>query len=139
MVGHDFEGGHNGNDLMSYCTSRVAADRNVPLFVFPAYHGWPEERLYNQFVPGQTETYIYPLDEEGTALKQQIIHTHASQERFFTEILESSSAQLMLSREILREVSEPIDYTKPPTDPVGYEYPGSSLTFASFVEVINRI
>ena len=37
-----------------------------------------------------------------------------------------------MSREVLREVKELIDYTQPPTTPLGYEYPGSSIKFETF-------
>jgi len=42
IIGHDFEGGHNGHDAVSFCASRVADELHVPLYVFPAYHAWPE-------------------------------------------------------------------------------------------------
>lgn len=136
ILSHDFEGGHNGHDAVSFCASDVAEKVGAAFFVFPAYHGWPEGRLYNQFVPPREATETLTLNPEQKALKEQVIASHATQEKFFNLIKESSSADLFFTREILRYVSSPMDYREPPSTPIGYEYPGSRITFADFKKAI---
>lgn len=137
IVGHDFEGGHNGHDAVSFCTSRVAEALHIPLYAFPAYHGWPENRLWNQFASHEaTDTLI--LTPEMKALQDQVITTHESQAGFFNTIRQSNSNGLLSTREVLRFIAQPIDYMVPPTEPVGYEYPGSKLRFDDFKTAITR-
>ncbi len=42
IVTHDFEGGHNGHDAVSFAVAKTAARQNSALYVFPAYHDWPD-------------------------------------------------------------------------------------------------
>lgn len=135
IVGHDFEGGHNGHDAVSFCASRVAGELHIPLYVFPAYHGWPEKRLWNQFASHEA-TDILTLTPEMKVLQDRVIVIHASQAGFFNTIRQSSSNELLSTREVLREVTQPINYMEPPTVSVGYEYPGSKLRFEDFKTAI---
>lgn len=137
IVGHDFEGGHNGHDAVGFCTSRVAEELHVPLYVFPAYHAWPEKRIWNQFA-SHGATDILTLTPNMQKLQNQVIAIHASQAGFFNTIKQSSSFSLLSTREVLREVTQPINYVEPPTVPVGYEYPGSKLRFDDFKTAITR-
>ena len=137
IVTHDFEGGHNGHDAVSFVASQTAAQYSTALYVFPAYHDWPEKRLYNQFVAPRQATDILVLTDKTKLLKNQIIDIHKSQARFFQIIKDSSSSEALMSREVLREVKESIDYTQPPTTPLGYEYPGSSIKFEDFIAAID--
>lgn len=132
IVTHDFEGGHNGHDAVSFAASQTAVKYRSALYVFPAYHDWPENRFYNQFISSVQPTDTIALTDKTKSLKNKIIDSHASQAGFFQTIRESSSYEALMSREVLREVIEPIDYTKPPTTPLGYEYPGSSIKFEDF-------
>ena len=136
IIGHDFEGGHNGHDALSFCSSRVAEELQIPLYVFPAYHGWPEERLWNQLVPCREATDTLTLSLEMKMLQSRVMAAHASQVGFFDIVRRSSSYEVFSLREILRFVSEPINYSEPPTFPVGYEYPGSPLRFEDFKTAI---
>ena len=136
IVGHDFEGGHNGHDAVSLCASLAAMASAIPLYVFPAYHGWPERRIWNQFIPGREITETLTLTPDQHELQDKVIAVHSTQTDFFNAIKSSSSYNLLSKREILRFVSEPIDYTQPPENPLGYEYPGSKLTFTSFISAI---
>ncbi len=137
IIGHDFEGGHNGHDAVSFCASRVAEELHIPLYAFPAYHGWPEKRLWNQFASHKA-TDILTLTQDMQVLQDQVIATHTSQAGFFNTIRQSSSNELLSTREILRRVSEPINYMEPPTVPVGYEYPGSKIRFEDFKTAVIR-
>ena len=136
IVGHDFEGGHNGHDALSFCTSRVAEELHIPLYVFPAYHGLPEERLWNQLVPHTEVTDTLRLSPAMQILQGRVMVAHASQSGFFDIVRRSSSYVAFTTREILRFVSEPINYGEPPTTPIGYEYPGSTLRFKDFKSAI---
>ena len=136
IVGHDFEGGHNGHDALSFCSSRVAEELHIPLYVFPAYHGRPEERLWNQFVPHTQATDTLRLSPEMQILQGRVMATHASQSGFFDIVRRSSSYEIFAAREILRFVSESINYATAPTTPVGYEYPGSAFRFEDFKSAI---
>lgn len=132
VVTHDFEGGHNGHDAVSFAASKTAAQHDSDLYVFPAYHDWPEKRLYNQFVSPRQATDTLLLTGKTKSLKSQIVDIHKSQTKFFQIIKDSSSSEAFMSREVLREVKEPIDYTQPPTTPLGYEYPESNIKFEAF-------
>ena len=132
IVGHDFEGGHNGHDALSFCGSRVAEERHIPLYVFPAYHGRPEERLWNQLVSPRVATDTLTLSPAMQILQGRVMAAHASQTSFFDMVRRSTSYELFSTREIVRFVSEPINYSAPPTSPMGYEYAGSALRFEDF-------
>lgn len=135
IIGHDFEGGHNGHDAVSFCTSRVAEEVHIPLYVFPAYYGWPEKRIWNQFASHEA-TDTLTLTPDMKALQDRVIAIHASQAGFFNTIRQSSSNDLLSAREVLRLVTQPINYMEPPTVPVGYEYSGSKLRFDDFKTAI---
>ncbi len=136
IVTHDFEGGHNGHDGVSFCASRAADELHIPLYVFPAYHAWPEKRIWNQFVSPWEATNILTLSPEMKILQNRVIAAHATQAVFFDTIKQSSSHNLFSTREVLRLVSQPINYAEPPTTPVGYEYPGSKIRFEDFKTAI---
>lgn len=132
IVSHDFEGGHNGHDAVSFCTSQAAILASLPLYVFPAYRGWPEKRVWNQFLPGVKATETLDLTTEQQKLQDEIIAIHSSQADFFNTIRRSSSNDLLSMREVVRYVGQPIDYSVPPESQLGYEYPGSKLRFDDF-------
>lgn len=136
IVGHDFEGGHNGHDAVSFCTSCIAEELNTPLYVFPAYHGWPKKRIWNQYASHKA-TVVLTLSPEMKTLQDQIIAVHESQFGFFNTIKQSDSYGPLSTREVLRFVSRPINYMEPPTTPVGYEYPGSRIRFEDFKVAIS--
>jgi LmbE family N-acetylglucosaminyl deacetylase len=138
VIGHDYEGGHTAHDLASFCAYLGARSLGVPFWVFPAYHGLPgEERMWNRFVPGRTEDFIHVITRPERAFKQSIIDTHASQKKFFDTMLESSSAPQVLGREVLRYAAD-IDYRSKPTDPLGYELPGSTGRFEALQAIFDR-
>lgn len=136
IVGHDFEGGHNGHDAVSFCSSQTANSSSVPFYVFPAYHGWPENRIWNQFIASREPTDILTLTALQQNLQNRVIAVHSTQQGFFNVIRVSSSNDLFSKREVLRLVSVPMDYTQPPENPVGYEYLGNKLKFVDFKKVV---
>jgi len=139
IIGHDFEGGHNGHDLISFTASYAAQKLNTALFVFPAYHGWPENRKWNNFVSGKSADYEMGLTDEQKQLQNTIVQTHKTQENFMNLLINNADYALFSSREVLRYVSNPIDYTTPPESPLGYEYPGSKIKFEDFKNIIEAI
>ncbi|OGZ04444.1 MAG: hypothetical protein A2648_01740 [Candidatus Lloydbacteria bacterium RIFCSPHIGHO2_01_FULL_41_20] len=136
IIGHDYEGGHNGHDAVSFCAYRATQKLNIPLYVFPAYHNWPEKRLWNQFIDGREPTYTLELTDKQKGLQNQVISSHKTQETFFNTIKQSDSYKFFSTREILRLALKPIDYIKPPTTPVGYEYPGGKIRFEDFKKAV---
>lgn len=139
IIGHDFEGGHNGHDLISFIASYAAQKLNTTLFVFPAYHGWPENRKWNKFVSGRNADYEIKLTDEQKQLQNTIVQTHKTQENFMSLLINNADYALFSSREVLRYVSNPIDYITPPESPLGYEYPGSKIKFEDFKNIIEAI
>jgi len=136
IIGHDFEGGHNGHDAISFVASRTAEKLNVALYVFPAYNGWPQERQWNQFASTRTATDTLLLTPVLKDIQDKVISAHSSQQTFFDSIMQSNSYSWFSSREVLSLVSQQINYLEPPTTPVGYEYPNSRLHFNDFREVV---
>lgn len=139
IISHDFEGGHNHHDAVSFCASKVSTKLKIPLYVFPAYYGWPEQRLFNQFIPPRKATYTFKLTFEQKSFKTKIMFAHKSQWGGFMEAVERSDDQLFFEREVLRYVDSPIDYTQKPTDPIGYEFLNSKAKFDDFQRVISSI
>lgn len=139
VVSHDFEGGHNMHDAVSFAVSHVTQKINLPLFVFPAYHGWPEKRLWNEFVAGRKEDYALAFTNKQKQMQKNVILAHQTQQTFFGGIKKSSSKNIFSEREILRYISDRIDYTLPPDNPVGYEYPGSKIKFEDFKNIVSLI
>jgi len=139
IIGHDFEGGHNGHDLTSFIASYIAKKLNISLFVFPAYHGWPENRKWNNFVSDEEDDYKMVLTDGQKQLKKTIVQTHKTQENFMNLLIRNADYALFSAREVLRYVSIPINYTIPPENPLGYEYPGSKIRFKDFKNIIKTI
>ena len=128
VIGHDYEGGHNMHDFASFCAFLGAQSAEASFWTFPSYYGLPEHRFWNQFIPGRGPDHIQELTDKDRGLKQAVIAAHASQAAFFDRILESSSVNAFLNREVFRR-AEDTDYTTPPTDPLGYETPGTTQRF----------
>ena len=143
IIGHDWEGGHNMHDFASLCGAVATEYMNLDVnahtgfAVFPAYHGPPEQRRWNRFIAGREANYRIPLTREEGMLKRAVIETHASQEPFFAKLLASPDARSFLGLEELRDGSD-IDFHTKPTDPVGYEAPGSTARFDTLQEIANR-
>lgn len=134
IVSHDYEGGHNLHDFVSYCTYTASKKTGADLWVFPAYHGQPASRLWNQFIPGRKADFTLEVDQ-ASQLKRRVIEAHATQKDFFDLILHSTSKEPFLSREVLRFM-ESVDFTKRPTDPLGYEFAGSPVKFSDFAAAV---
>jgi LmbE family N-acetylglucosaminyl deacetylase len=139
LVGHDFEGGHNMHDLVSYLAYQAARKLDIPLYFFPAYFGWPEKRHWNRFVNGSEADYELKLDAKQKILKRQVVDFHKSQLDFMNSLLTNPDAQLFFSREVLKKISESVSYTMSPVKEMGYEYPGSKIKFGDFKKIIEDI
>lgn len=139
VVTHDFEGGHNGHDAVSYLSFRLTRKLGTLLYFFPAYNGWPETRRWNQLVRSETNCFTYPLDTDAQNLKLEVINCHQSQTGFFDLIKQSDDYKEFVNREIVCPSPENLNYNQPPSGPVGYEFPGSTVKFADFKQAIGRI
>lgn len=139
LVSHDFEGGHNGHDAISFCTSHSAQSLGILFYVFPAYHAWPEKRVWNRFVFPREATYVHLLLPEEKTKKEGVVRAHTTQSVFFETLKAGDQEGLFLLREVLRPGGKPEGYFAPPTSPVGYEYPGSSIRFEDFKKSITVV
>lgn len=135
IIGHDYEGGHDGHDFVSFCAWQAAQKHNTDFWAFPAYHNIPDRRKWNSFARGEPPDYKLMLSADDAVQKRQLFACHASQARYFEDIERGGYMGLLLSREILRHADNN-DYTKPPTGPVGYEFPGSPITYHSLKNAI---
>lgn len=139
IIGHDFEGGHNGHDLISFTAFYAAKQFDISLFVFPAYHGWPENRKWNKFISGKTVDYELKLTSRQMQLKNSIVRTHKTQENFMNLLINNDDYVFFNSREVFRNILNDIDYMTRPENPLGYEYPGSKINFEDFKKIIKII
>ena len=136
IIGHDFEGGHNGHDAVSFCTSHATEALRTPFYVFPSYYNCPEQRVWNAFLPGRRASDTLTLSPKEKRLKNEVMQAHKTQQAFFMMVKHSAAKEYIFEREILRHVTKPMDYTAPPASPVGYEFPGSPARFEDFKAAI---
>lgn len=121
VVTHDHEGGHSVHDFTSFCGYRSARAAEADLWVFPAYHRQPHERVINTFIPPRHADLNIELSPEQASLKTKIINTHVTQRKYFEDLPERAT-NLLLEREILRHIAGEVDYTIEPTSPVGFDF-----------------
>lgn len=138
VVTHDHEGGHSVHDFTSFCGYKCARAAGIDLWTFPAYHGQPHERVVNVFIPNENADMQLNLDADQAVFKTKIMTTHQTQQKYF-ENLPKKAMDRLLTREIFRNVLGDIDYTKPPTSPVGFDFDGSPTRFADFLKAIKEI
>lgn len=137
IVTHDFEGGHSAHDALCYVGLRIAT--NIALYTFPAYHDWPQWRKYNQFLSDHPASVEVLLDAMQIGLKKAVMESHVSQQDFMNRLIMSDSADQFFAAEKLRKITQAYDFTKPPTDPLGYEFPGSRIPFERFMLAIRNV
>lgn len=135
IISHDYEGGHEAHDGVSFAAAEVA--RRLPVarhVVFPLYHGKPTERRGARFKPGRQGYTQLRLRPEEAALKEQVRLAHASQAGHFRGLQQAASdyRQLLHARELYLELPVPEDYRQPPMLEVGYEFHRNGFTFADF-------
>jgi LmbE family N-acetylglucosaminyl deacetylase len=136
VISHDFEGGHNVHDLVSYCSYEGLKNMAADLWVFPSYHLQPHNRIWNEFIAGRKADFTLRLNEAQVSLKRRVFEVHTTQKKFFERLSSTSGINNLLQREVLRFVDHHIDFTAKPTDPVGYEFPGSPVKFKSFLQAV---
>jgi LmbE family N-acetylglucosaminyl deacetylase len=135
IVGHDYEGGHEGHDLVSFCCSEAARLAGVGAhIIFPVYHGPPGKRRGARFKPGRLHPAVLPFSREDRRLKEAVLACYGSQREHFEELGVSSSDyfDLLFSRELYIRVSTPLDYREKPMDEIGYESHRNRFTFEAF-------
>jgi LmbE family N-acetylglucosaminyl deacetylase len=138
VVSHDYEGGHDAHDLTSFTAHIAAGSTGADFWTFPAYHGQPAIRKWNQFVAGRSAHYVRILNDPDQALKRQVIAVHQSQKAFFERVLSSPSGLFLMGREALRHATGVIDYLSKPTTPLGYEPIDSPWRYDRLQSVIAR-
>lgn len=139
IVSHDYEGGHHHHDLTSYCAHRGAREMGADMWVFPAYHKQPHNRVWNDFIDGLKADFSLKLDQKQASLKTELFNAHGSQKQFFDRLFATYGKENLLQREVLRFVTKDILYTSKPTDPIGYEFPGSPFKFSAFLATLARV
>jgi LmbE family N-acetylglucosaminyl deacetylase len=140
FISHDYEGGHEAHDGLSFAASKVASSSpTAHFYTYPLYHGKPQERQGARFKPSRTEYMTLPLSPEEAALKTAIIAAHASQQAHFEGLKRSAwdYLDLLQAREVYFPVGEPIDFAKPPMPEVGYEFHRNGFRFADFQVAIH--
>ncbi|MBN2322383.1 MAG: PIG-L family deacetylase [Spirochaetes bacterium] len=140
IVGHDYEGGHEAHDLASFCASETGKIGRVgERFVFPVYHGPPHNRTGARFIAGRKAHVTISFEKGDKKLKEKALSCYRSQREHFDGLGRSCSDyfELLFSRELYHRICEPIDYSKKPTDVVGYEYHRNGFTFELFRRVLD--
>ena len=140
IVGHDYEGGHEGHDLASFCASEVKrCGRIDDHYVFPVYHGPPGKRIGAKFKPGRKADPELPLGDEGRKLKENVLACYESQREHFLSLDSTGSGyfDLLFSREVYVRVTEPIGYEKKPALEIGYESHRNRFTFEEFTRALD--
>lgn len=141
FVSHDYEGGHEVHDGISYCVSESTSKRkNLIFFVFPVYHGKPQERKGARFKPTRKNIIELFLNGSERKLKASVLECHKSQTDHLDGLKKSSKDyhKLLLGREVYYRVNNPIDYQKKPMLEVGYEYHRNGFKFSDFLRAINE-
>lgn len=140
VIGQDYEGGHEGHDAASFCASELVKKANIPNhFVFPIYHGKPDERKGARFKPTRTNIITCELNEDEKDLKANVMKAHAGQQGHFERLKkEKDYSNLLFSREVFVQITEPIDYTQKPMEEVGYEYHNNGFKFTDFARAVKK-
>jgi LmbE family N-acetylglucosaminyl deacetylase len=140
-VGHDYEGGHEGHDLASFCLSEVVRLTEIGThIVFPVYHGPPGKRRGARFKPARKNPITLPFTGKDHALKEAVLKCYASQKEHFDGLGSSTSDyfDLLFSRELFYLLAAPIDYRSRPMEEVGYELHRNRFTFEEFQLALNK-
>jgi len=95
--------------------------------------------VWNEFTADRKADFQLTLNKNQRAFKERLFKIHVTQEKYFAKLLGGSSKGNVLGREVLRFVHGPIDYYTPPTDPVGYDFPGSPVKFKDFVNYLQAV
>ena len=141
IIGQDYEGGHEGHDAVSFCASEVAKLANIiNYFVFPVYHGKPQERKGARFKPQRKKYLTLKLTKAEKTLKRKILDAHTSQKEHFDGLQKSSDNyyDLLFSREVYFEITEKIKFLQKPTPEVGYEFHRNGFKYDDFKKSIKK-
>lgn len=139
IIGQDYEGGHEAHDAVSFCTSEIVQLSNTPnYFVFPVYHGKPQERKGARFKPTRKNFITLKFTEQDKELKEKVLNAHKSQGAHFSSLKKSSHdyLDLLFSREVFCHIKEPINYNEKPLPEVGYEFHPNGFKFSDFLKAI---
>lgn len=138
VITHDHEGGHSVHDFSSFCGYTCARRQRADLWAFPAYHNQPDRRVINTFVGSRKADLRIALSADQATLKARVIDAHVTQKNYFENLPEIALSRL-LKREIFRHIDGKVDYTAPPTRPVGFDFEGSPTRLVDFLTAIHTI
>jgi LmbE family N-acetylglucosaminyl deacetylase len=80
VVSHDYEGGHEVHDSISYCASEIInKHKKLNFFIFPVYHGKPQERKGARFKSTRKNIIELFLNGNERKLKTSVLKCHKSQ------------------------------------------------------------
>lgn len=139
VIGQDYEGGHEGHDLASFCASEMRRIAGVRTYsIFPIYHGKPQERKGARFKSERSDFCTLALTAEEKELKKKVLEAHAGQKGHFDGMQRSSAdyEDLLFKREVHAVIDTGIDYKKRPTEEVGYEFHRNGFSFNDFQQAI---
>ena len=139
VVGQDYEGGHEAHDAISFCASEIVRLLRIQNhFVFPLYHGKPQERKGARFKPSRVNIISLLLSSSEKLLKERVLPCRDCLQLHFDGLTRSAEDYyaLLLEREVYYRVKILIVYTERPLAEVGYEFHRNGFTFADFLKAI---
>lgn len=141
VVGMDYEGGHEVHDSASFVTSQSLISSKVSYYVFPVYHAVDDQRQGGLFLFGRGATDVIKLDSDEIEVKIKVLEAHRGQIGHFLHLQLQSPEyfQRLFTREIYREIANPIDYTVRPAKEVGYESHRNGFKFDDFKQAVGVV
>jgi len=141
VVGQDYEGGHEGHDAVSFCASEIVRLVGIENhFVFPIYHGRPEERRGARFKSERTDIIPLLLSSQERSLKTQVLECHQSQQGHFDRLKLATPdyTDLLIRREVYCRIATPMNFNQKPVPDIGYEHHRNGFTFLDFLSAVGK-
>jgi len=139
VIGQDYEGGHEGHDAASFCAAEVVKLAKVDhYFVFPIYHGKPDERKGARFKRQRKDYFSLTFGKNEKRVKKGVLDSHQSQKKHFEELQKSSNDyfDLLFSREVYFRIETQINFKEKPISEIGYEYHRNGFKYVDFKKAI---
>jgi LmbE family N-acetylglucosaminyl deacetylase len=141
IVGMDYEGGHEGHDSASFLTYKLAQSLKTEHFVFSVYHSRNNQRYAGDFLPTHKATDVIKLSTDDIGIKIKVLEAHRGQIGHFLHLqrLNPEYFKLIFSREVFMKVKEQLDYSKKPTDEIGYESHSNGFKYENFKKAVRTL
>jgi len=122
VISPDFEGGHEANDAVAFCSNYMARKSDIAHFTFPAFHMRSGKLVGGRFRPLVSETETINMLSQEKSIKEGFLTAHYSIKGHFEALQESTHdfLPILYSREVYRE-SPSENFSKRPTNEVAYE------------------